>query len=268
MARVVRVDDSADPQLVEYRSLTDVSLRRRQEPQWGLFMAESTKVIARALQAGYQPRSALSSPRWLPEVSALLDDCDIPLYVADAQLLQDLTGYRVHRGALASMQRRPLPEVAEVVQNAKRIAILEGIVDHTNVGAAFRSIAALGFEGVLVDPTCADPLYRRSVRVSMGAVFTVPWTRLESWPQGLEALRQDGFTLVGLSPRGSDDIAQMAAKLPVKLAVVIGSEGEGMSAESLARMDRCVRIPMQPGVDSLNMAAATAVACYVLGQPH
>lgn len=265
MARVHEVDDAADDRLREYRSLTDVSLRRRQEPQWGLFMAESAKVIGRAVAAGFQPRSALTSSRWLPELTRLLAGHDVPIYLAADEVLHDLTGYRVHRGALAAMSRRPLPPLSDVLSGARRIVVLEGIVDHTNVGAAFRSIAALGFDGVVLDPTCADPLYRRSVRVSMGAVFSVPWTRATSWPASLDELRTAGFTLVGLSPRSPSDIAQFAADPPDRLAIMIGTEGDGLTVPALDRVDLSVQIPMAAGVDSLNMAAAAAVACYVLG---
>lgn len=267
MAHLIEVSEATDPRLAEYQSLTDVALRRIQEPEWGIFLAESAKVIGRALRAGYAPRSALTSAKWLPHVHELLQAHDVPVYVGSDELLLQVTGYRVHRGALAAMERRVLPAVEDVVSGARRLAILEGIVDHTNVGAAFRSIAALGFDGVLIDPTCADPLYRRSVRVSMGTVFTVPWTRTLTWPETLDDVRNRGFVLVAMTPDASVDIAEVATRPPERLAILIGTEGAGLSQQALGRVDVRVAIPMRAGVDSLNLAAATAVACYVLRLP-
>lgn len=267
MGEQVHVTAASDTRLDHYRNLTDVALRRQQEPQWGLFMAESARVIARAVAAGHEVESALTSPKWLPELAELLHDADAPIYVADESVMKSVTGYRVHRGALAAMRRSPLPTLVDVMKNANRIAVFEGIVDHTNVGLAFRSIAGLGFDAVVIDPTCADPLYRRSVRVSMGAVFSVPWTRVGQWPSALDALRAEGFVLVGLSPGGSEDLADFAANAPPRVAVLLGAEGAGLTPQAMGRLDRLLRIPMAEGVDSLNMAAATAVACYALGMP-
>lgn len=256
----------ADPRAADYRALTDVGLRRRQEPALGLFMAESHQVIERALAAGFRPRSILTTRRWLTAVEGLDLDDDVIVLVADEQVVNEITGYRVHRGALAAMQRAPLPSVDQVLGSARRLLVLEGIVDHTNVGALFRTAAALGFDGCLIDPTCADPLYRRSVRVSMGAVFALPWTRVEDWPAGLGSLRRGGISVLALTPRaGAVPLDQISADPPDRMALMFGTEGGGLSVDALAEVDQHVRIPMARGVDSLNVAAAAAVACYALG---
>jgi tRNA G18 (ribose-2'-O)-methylase SpoU len=260
---VAHVDD---PRVADYRNLTDVTLRRRQEPAEGLFMAESHQVIGRALLAGYPIRSVLTTPRWLDAVVALGLPAGTVVLLGDESLVKEITGYRVHRGALAAMSRTPLPTVQDVIGDAHRIVVLEGIVDHTNVGAVFRSAAGLGFDAVLVDPTCADPLYRRSVRVSMGAVFALPWTRVASWPLQLAELAAEGWELVALTPQSdAEALAQVAADPPDRLALLLGSEGHGLSPPALDAVSRRVRIPMAAGVDSLNVAAAAAVACYALG---
>jgi tRNA G18 (ribose-2'-O)-methylase SpoU len=243
-----------------------VALRKRFEPEHGLFMAESHQVIARAAAAGYPVRSALTTPRWLEDVGRLPIPPETVVYVADETLMNEITGYRVHRGALAAMGRLPPPSVASVVGKAQRLVVLEAIVDHTNVGAILRSTAGLGFDGVLIDPTCADPLYRRSVRVSMGAVFAMPWTRVGNWPAGLAQLAADGFELMALTPSDeAESLRDAAADPPEKLALVLGTEGDGLSREALGQVRRHLRIPMAAGVDSLNVAAAAAVACYAFG---
>ncbi len=260
------ITDIDDPRVADYRSLTDVSLRRRKEPAEGLFMAESHQVISRALLAGYPIRSVLTTPRWLEAVEELGLPEGTAVLVAEDSLVNSITGYRVHRGALAAMSRTPLQSVHDVVRHARRIVVMEGIVDHTNVGAIFRSAAGLGFDAVLVDPTCADPLYRRSVRVSMGAVFSVPWTRADAWPAPLTELAAAGWELLALTPRSeAESLAMVAVDPPERLALLMGSEGPGLSPEALAAVSRHVRIPMAAGVDSLNVAAAAAVACYALG---
>jgi len=191
----------------------------------------------------------------------------VPVLVADESLVQEVAGYHVHRGALAAMQRQPLPSVDSILAPARRLVVLEGVVDHTNVGAAFRSAAGLGCDAVLVDPTCADPLYRRAVRVSMGAVLTLPWTRAAVWPQALDNLTAHGFLTVALTPDPEAEPITELTKHPAdKVALLLGSEGHGLSAQALRRVDRTVRIPMSGGVDSLNVAAATAVACFALGR--
>lgn len=257
----VRRVTAHDPGLADYTDLTDVALRRVREPREGLFMAESLEVIDRALRVGYRPRSVLTGERWLPDVAAVLaryDARDTAVFVAPDDVLRMTTGFRMHRGPMAAMQRRPLPPAAEVLRDAARVLVLDGLVDHTNVGAAFRSAAALGVDAVLVDATCADPLYRRSVRVSMGTVFAVPWTRSDAWWDDLE-----GFRTVALTPAADAvDIAEVSRD--GRLALVVGSEGPGLPPEVQRRASVRARIPMAGDVDSLNAAAAVAVAVYVL----
>ncbi len=263
-----RVDDPADPMLRDYVGLTDVALRRRTEPERGLFIAESEKVIRRALAAGLKPRSFLMAPRWLGDLADLVESAEadgIPVYVGEQDVLERLTGFHLHRGALAAMQRPALPTVTEVCRGARRILVLEDVVDHTNVGAVFRSAAALGVDAVLVTPRCADPLYRRSIRVSMGTVFQVPWTRIDPWPGGIEELRRGGFTVAALAL--ADDgvsLDTLAADPPDRLALVLGTEGDGLARRTLEAVDLTVTIPMAGGVDSLNVAAASAVAAWAL----
>lgn len=259
---VIPVADAADPRLEDYRGLTDVALRRRIEPERGLYMAEGAKVIERALAAGHEPRSVLLSERWLESVRA---PQDVPVYVAPEALLEEVTGYQVHRGALAAMHRPRLPALAELVRDARRVVVLESIVDHTNVGAIFRSAAGLGADAIVVAPTCADPLYRRSVKVSMGTVFQVPWTRAQDWPGALDELRALGFAVGGLALT-ADAVAldRFAATAGERVAIVMGAEGDGLTRQALAHVDSAVVIPMAGGVDSLNVAAASAVAMWEL----
>ena len=265
------VTDALDPRLRDYTSLTDVALRRVLEPAEGRFMAESTLVIRRALAAGPRLRSVLVAPRWLPDIPdviAAAADMGAPVFVGDEPTLQAITGFHLHRGALAAMHRPVLPTVADVVTGARRVVVLEDLVDHTNVGAVFRSAAALGVEAVLVTPACADPLYRRSVRVSMGSVFTVGWTRIEPWPGGIEQLRDLGFTVAALGVRpGALDLAAVAADPPEKLCWVVGTEGDGLAPATSAAADITVAIGMHAGVDSLNAAAAAAVAFWATRLP-
>ena len=260
------ITDLDAPGLADYSRLTDVALRRVSEPANGLYIAESAKVIERALRAGHQPRSVLVQEQWLPDAERLLTDWpEVPIYVGAASVLEQLTGYNLHRGALAAMHRPDLRSVAEVIRDARRIVILEDIVDHTNVGAIFRSVAGLGADAVLITPRCADPLYRRAIRVSMGAVFQVPWVRLESWPDDVAALRAAGFDIAAMEltahSQGIDEVAEMRSE---KLALILGTEGAGVSSAALEMADRTVMIPMCPGVDSLNVAAASAVAFWEL----
>ena len=263
-----RIEDPDDARLVDYVGLTDVALRRRTEPERGLYIAESEKVIRRALAAGHRPRSYLMGERWLTDLGDLVaraEEDGIPVFVGEPEVIEALTGFHLHRGALAAMQRPALPTVARVLEGARRVLVLEDIVDHTNVGAVFRSAAALGVDAVLVTPRCADPLYRRAIRVSMGTVFQVPWTRIEPWPGAVAHLRDLGFTTAALALRddsvGLDDLA---ADPPERLALVLGTEGDGLSRRTLAEVDVTVRIPMLGGVDSLNVAAAGAVAAWAL----
>lgn len=263
MPAAIRVEDPGDPRLADYVALTDVELRRRREPAGGLFVAEGEKVIRRAVAAGYPMRSCLLEDRWLPALADLLASVDAPVYVASRELLEAVTGYVVHRGALAAMARKPLPTAEELTAGADRLAVLEDVNDHTNVGAAFRSAAALGIDAILVTPRCADPLYRRSIKVSMGAVFQVPWTRISPWPGGIDMLREAGFTTAALV-LGEDAITldELAARRSERLALIFGSEGDGLRPSTIAAADVSVRIPMSGGVDSLNVAAAAAVAFY------
>lgn len=271
---VIHLTDPDDERLADYTRLTDVALRRVMEPATGLYMAESSKVIERALAVGHRPRSLLMTQRWLPDLADLLADVErrfpgVPVYVGPNDVVEAITGFHLHRGALAAMHRPELPTVEDVLSGARdgagarRVAVLEGIVDHTNVGAVFRSAAALGVDAVLISPECADPLYRRSVRVSMGTVFAVPWTRLEPWPGGLELLRDRGFTVAALAL--TDDavtLDELVAAPPERLALVLGTEGDGLSRHAIDAADVVVRIPMAGGVDSLNVAAASAVAFW------
>nr|WP_202450959.1 RNA methyltransferase [Streptomyces sp. SID4948] len=258
------MDDPQDPRLADYTSLTDVELRRRREPAEGLFIAEGEKVIRRAAAAGYGMRSMLLSAKWLDVMRDVIEAATAPVYLVDPALAEQVTGYHVHRGALASMARRPLPVPAELLGGARRIAVFEDTVDHANLGAAFRNAAALGIDAVLLTPRCADPLYRRAVKVSMGSVFQVPWTRLESWPADLHLLRRHGFVTAALClAEKSITLDELAARREEKLALLLGTEGDGLSEAALGAADLWVRIPMAGGVDSLNVAAASALAFYV-----
>jgi len=263
MATLVPIESADDPRLADYRDLRDVELRKSLEAAEGLFLAEGEKVVRRACAAGFTARSFLMAPRWLEGLSDVLDASDAPCYVVSEALAEEVTGFHVHRGALASLERRPLPSVASVLEGARSVLVLEDVVDHTNVGAIFRCGAALGFDAVLLAPRCADPLYRRSIKVAMGTVFSVPWTRLPDWYDALPTLSAAGFTTVALtlSP-DSVPIEDAVAGLD-KVALVLGSEGHGLSERWERAADRRAIIPMTPGIDSLNVAAATAVACYV-----
>ncbi|MDD7686297.1 MAG: RNA methyltransferase [Actinomycetaceae bacterium] len=273
---LIEITSLADQRLLEYTSLKDVALRRKLEPEHGIYMAESRNVIERALMAGHRPRSVLLEQRWLGAIDDLFRqymgfgiDGDIPVYVGDESELERLTGFRVHRGALAAMERPPMPDPADLLADAHRICVLEDLVDHTNVGAAFRSAAALGIDAVVITPRCADPLYRRAVRVSMGNVFMIPWTRLTSWP-ATDMLRDLGFTTLALAL--SDDALSLAdfedselVRSPdSRLAIILGTEGDGLSQRTIASADYVVRIPMLHHVDSLNVAAAAAVTFWAL----
>ena len=263
MATLVEVDDPQDPRLADYRDLRDVQLRKSLEAEHGLFLAEGEKVVRRAVESGHSPRSFLMAPRWLEGLSDVLATTDAPCYVLSEQLAEEVTGFHVHRGALASLERRPLPTLDEVLAGARSVLVLEDVVDHTNVGAIFRSGAALGFDAVLLSPRCADPLYRRSVKVAMGAVFSLPWTRLDDWYGALGDLSARGFTTVALTLAPDATPVEEAVAGVDRLALVLGSEGPGISAHWQATADRRAIIPMQAGIDSLNVAAASAVACYV-----
>jgi tRNA G18 (ribose-2'-O)-methylase SpoU len=264
---VVEIDDPDDPRLSDYRSLTDVALRTKLEPPNGLFIAEGALVIDRALAAGYDLRSALMSPLWLERTAPSLDASSAPVYVGSESLLRTVTGFHVHRGALASVHRRPLRSFDDVVASARRLVVIEDLVNHTNLGAIFRAAAALGMDGVVLSPESADPLYRRSVRVSMGAVFSIPYARAPAWPAAIEHLRSNGYRVLALTP-GPDAVALDLVDVDAdqRLAILLGTEGAGLSPRAASLADERVRIPMTGGIDSLNVAAAAAVAFWALSE--
>ncbi|EGD44328.1 RNA methyltransferase, TrmH family [Nocardioidaceae bacterium Broad-1] len=263
MATLIEISDPDDPRLADYRDLRDVELRKSLESSEGLFLAEGEKVVRRAVTGGFEPRSFLMAPKWLDGLADVLESTDAPCYVMSEKAAEEVTGFHVHRGALASLKRRPLPSVESVLEGARSVLVLEDIVDHTNVGAIFRSGAALGFDAVLLAPRCADPLYRRSIKVAMGAVFALPWTRLLDWYEALPSLSAAGFTTVALTLADDAVDIEKAVEGVDKVALVLGSEGHGLSPRWQQAADRRAIIPMSAGIDSLNVAAATAVACYV-----
>ena len=268
---VVLIDDVADERLVDYTHLTDVALRSKHEPARGLYIAESSEVIRRAVDAGHRARSMLMAAKWLPAMSDVIESLgggesgDMPVFVAEPDVLRSITGFHLHRGALAAMHRPEPRPLLEVLAGARRVVVLEDIVDHTNVGAIFRSVAGLGADAVLISPRCADPLYRRSVRVSMGTVFQVPWTRLASWPGDLDMLRQEGFVVAALAlSADATALDDFIVDAPDRVALILGAEGDGLSDAAIQSADVAVRVPMSGGVDSLNVAAASAVALWAL----
>lgn len=272
MADIIEITDFSAPELDVYARLTQAQLRSRREPELGLFIAESPKVIGHALDAGYQPVSLLMERRQIDgPARAIIARCgDIPVYTGHSDLLAGLTGYQLTRGVLCAMQRPKLPGMEALCANARRVAVLEDIVDSTNVGAIFRSAAALGMDAVLVTPSCSDPLYRRAVRVSMGTVFQIPWTRIGSqpseWPQtGLRRLQTLGFKTASMALSDTAvSIEDPRLQAEEKLAIVLGTEGDGLAAGTIASCDYTVCIPMAHGADSLNVAAASAVAFWQL----
>ena len=278
---VQAVGSAADPRVGDYLSLTDTALRRRREPAEGLFIAEGAPVITRALRAGYPLRSVLCEQRWLDSCRALVAAATaratnpgsagptVPCYVAPADMLRAITGFHVHRGALAAFGRLPLTPFDRLMDTARRLLVVEDSNNPTNLGAVFRCAAALWMDGVVLSPGCADPLYRRCVRVSMGEVFALPYARLADWPGGLRRLGAAGYLLLALTPAtGAEPLdAVVRSGLPDRVAVLLGAEGPGLSAGALAAAHHRVRIPMAAGVDSLNLAAAAAVACYLVGLP-
>lgn len=273
MPNIIEITDFAAPELDVYARLTEAQLLNRQEPEQGLFIAESPKVIDRALDAGYVPVSLLLERKHIAgQASGVIARCgDVPVFTAETEVLTELTGFRLTRGVLCAMRRPPLPSVQAVCAGARRITILENIMNPTNVGAIFRSAAALGIDAVLLTPACSDPLYRRAARISMGTVFQVPWTYLGSdcaeWPHpGMERLRALGFRTAAMAlSDNAVSIADPQLMAEEKLAIVLGTEGDGLAAGTIADCDYTVRIPMSHGVDSLNVAAASAVAFWQLG---
>lgn len=264
MAELIEVTDSQDPRLAEYQQLRDVQLRQSLETEHGLFLAEGEKVIRRAVTAGFRPRSFMLSPRWLEGLNDVLEKSEAPCYVVSEALAEKVTGFHVHRGALASLTRSQLPTIGEVLSGATTVIVCEDIVDHTNVGAIFRSAAALGVDAILISPRCADPFYRRSIKVSMGAVFSMPWTRLVDWHNALPDIAELGFTTVAMTLAKDSTSLEEATEGIDKVALVMGGEGHGLSPRWESSAQRRARIEMAPGIDSLNVAAATAVAAYVL----
>jgi tRNA G18 (ribose-2'-O)-methylase SpoU len=273
VASPIEITDPADPRLADYVALTDADLRTSLEARDGLFVAEGDKVIRRALAAGYTVRSMLLTAAGLTRLAGLAGDCAAPVYLVNEDVARRLTGYRVHRGALAAVARPALPTVSQLLATARRVVVLEDLVDHGNVGAVFRCAAAFGAGAVILSPRCADPLYRRAVKVSMGAVFAVPYTRMDDWYGGLAQLRGAGFRLLALTPDQS--ATPIGAALPAgtaapgRVALLLGCEGDGLSGRWMREADQAVCIPMSSaaialGVDSLNVVAAAAVACHAL----
>lgn len=265
--KLIPIRDVHDPQLRDYQQLTDVQLRKLREPSEGLYIAESSKVILRALTAGHIPRSVLVTEAWLEPLRTALDAYpDIPIFIGDEDQLEVLTGFHLHRGALASIHRPALKTIREVVDNAKTIVILEGLADHTNVGAVFRTAAALGVDAVLVSETCADPFYRRAVRVSMGATLQVPWTRMGEWSDAITLLHDLGFETAGFAlGDGAVDLGEFVRRSSDserRMALVFGAEGPGISRGALATLDTLVNIPMHHGIDSLNVSTAAGIAIW------
>lgn len=274
MANIIKIKEFDAPELDVYARLPEVQLLRYYEPQPGLFIAESPKVIERALDAGYEPVSLLMEERHIEtEGSKVIPKCgDIPVYTAEFEVLTRLTGFKLTRGMLGVMRRKRLPDIRQTIAEKRRIAILENVVNPTNVGAIFRSAAALGMEAVLLTAGCSDPLYRRASRVSMGTVFQVPWTMMDAksciWPQDAMAiLKEEGFKTAAMALK-EDTVSIDAPELfkEDKLAVILGTEGDGLADSTIADCDYTVKIPMMHGVDSLNVAAASAVAFWELGK--
>lgn len=269
MAKIMEITDFAAPELDVYARLTEKQLLNRREPEKGIFIAESPVVIERALDAGCVPVSFLMERKHVEgKARALLDRCgEIPVYVAELEVLTQLTGFHLTRGMLCAMYRPQLPTAEAVCAGARRIAVLENIMNPTNIGAIFRSAAALNIDAVLLTNAGSDPLYRRAIRVSMGTVFQIPWTYIENWPQaGMQLLRDLGFKTAAMA-LNDDSICISDPRLAAeeKLAIVLGTEGDGLATSTIADCDYTVRIPMSHGVDSLNVAAASAVAFYQLG---
>ncbi|MCU1507346.1 MAG: hypothetical protein QOG18_1389 [Microbacteriaceae bacterium] len=258
---VIEIADLADPRLADFSHQTDVALKKT---GGGLYIAESALVLERALRAGHRPRSVLALGGTVDEAIALVGD-DVPIFSGPGELLAELTGYLLHRGLIASMHRPSLPDAADLLASAKRVVVLENVADPTNVGAIFRSVAAIGADAVLVTPRCSDPFYRRAIRVSMGTVLQVPWTRVGDWTSTRQLLAASGFHVAALALTDEAvDLRAFAAAAPDRVAIVLGAEGEGLTDEAIAAADTVVSIPMAHGIDSLNVAATAAVAMWAL----
>jgi len=261
---VIPITELSDPRLADYSHQTDVALKKARSSEHGLYLAESALVLQRALRAGHMPRSVLALGASVGEAVELVGD-DVPVFSGPPELLEELTGYLLHRGLIASMHRPALPTVEALLKDARRVVILENVVDPTNVGAIFRSVAGIGADAVLVTERCSDPFYRRAIRVSMGTVLQVPWTRLGEWDEASEVLRGAGFHIAALALEpGAVTLRDFAASAPDRVAIVLGTEGEGLTREAIDAADTIVQIPMRHGIDSLNVAATAAVAMYAL----
>ncbi|NYF11622.1 tRNA G18 (ribose-2'-O)-methylase SpoU [Leifsonia sp. AK011] len=263
---IIRIDSLDDPRLGDYSHQTDVALKKAQGTEHGLYLAESALVLERALRAGHRPRSVLALGASVDQAIQLVGE-DVPVFSGPPELLEELTGYLLHRGLIASMHRPALPSVSSLLEDARRIVILENVADPTNVGAIFRSVAGIGADAVLVTPRCSDPFYRRAIRVSMGTVLQVPWTRTGDWGSAREELVASGFHVAALALEpGAVALREFAASAPERVALMLGEEGYGLTREALDAADTIVQIPMAHGIDSLNVAATAAVAMYTLAR--
>ncbi len=261
---VIEISDLSDPRLVDYAHLTDVALKKARGTEHGLYIAESALVLERALRAGHRPRSVLALGNTVEEARALVDE-GVPVFVGPGELLAELTGYVLHRGVIAAMHRPELPDPEVLLAGARRIVILENVSDPTNVGAIFRSAGAIGADAILVTPRCSDPFYRRAIRVSMGTVLQVPWTRVGDWPSTRALLTRHGFHLAALAlTTDAVSLRDFPGHEHERLALLLGAEGAGLTPDALAASDTVVQIPMKHGIDSLNVAAASAVAMWAL----
>ncbi len=264
VAQIVRTEDEGDPRLDDFRDLSTADRRPDRPGGRGLVIAEGTVVVRRLLASAYPPRALLGVERRIDELAPDLADVPVPAYVTSAEVMAEVVGFHLNRGVLAVADRAPQPDADEILARSRVVAVLEGVGDHENIGALFRNAAALGVDGVLLGAGCADPLYRRSVRVSMGNVLRVPFAALTPWPSGLERVRAAGFRVAALTPRADARTLREVAADGGRTALLLGSEGPGLTAEALDSADVAVRIPMSEGVDSLNVATAAAVAFYEL----
>jgi tRNA G18 (ribose-2'-O)-methylase SpoU len=262
---VVPISSLSDPRLSDFAHATDVALKKADGSEHGLYIAESLLVLERAIRAGHRPRSVLALGGSVDDAVNATAAFDIPIFSGPSELLEQLTGYLLHRGLIAAMERPALPSAGSLLENARRVVVLENVADPTNVGAIFRSVAGIGADAVLVTPRCSDPFYRRAIRVSMGTVLQVPWTRVGDWPTTAGLLGDHGFHIAALAlTPDAVSLREFAANAPERVALILGAEGEGLTSEALAAADTVVQIPMRHGIDSLNVAATAAVAIYAL----